>query len=84
MEVARGTTWWSIYCADNCGFGFRWSFDFNEEEFNIIRGAEAGGILGANTPHFIGLTTPTFWGDLKMGAGGGLEKNIGGKKIFRV
>ena len=33
------------------------------------RGAEAGGILGVNTPHFFGLTTPTFWRDLKMGAG---------------
>ena len=35
----------------------------------ISRGAEAGGILGVNTPHFFGLTTPTFWRDLKMGAG---------------
>ena len=34
-----------------------------------VRGAEAGGILGVNTPHFFGLTTPTFWRDLKMGAG---------------
>ena len=33
------------------------------------RGAEAGGILGVNTPHFFGLITPTFWTDLKMGAG---------------
>ena len=35
----------------------------------IVRGAEAGGILGVNAPHFFGLTTPTFWRDLKMGAG---------------
>ena len=55
------------------------------------RGAEAGGILGVNTPHFFGLSTPTFWRDLKMGAGegaqqklGGLEKNLGGKKILGV
>ena len=33
------------------------------------RGAEAGGILGVNTPHFFGLTTPTFVRDLKMGDG---------------
>ena len=36
---------------------------------SVHRGAEAGGILGVNTPHFFGLTTPTFWRDLKMGAG---------------
>ena len=34
-----------------------------------VRGAEAGGILGVNTPHFFGLSNPTFWKDLKMGAG---------------
>ena len=32
---------------------------------HIHRGAEAGGILGVNTPHFFGLTTPTFWRDIK-------------------
>ena len=31
-----------------------------------IRGAEAGGILGVNTPHFFGLTPPTFWRFQKM------------------
>ena len=53
-------------------------------------GAEAGGILGVNTPHLFGLTTPTFWRVLKMGVRegtqqkfGGPEKNVGGKKIFR-
>ena len=35
----------------------------------VSRGAEAGGILGVNTPHSFRLTTPTFWRDLKMGAG---------------
>ena len=32
-----------------------------------VRGAEAGGILGVNTPHFFGLTPPTFWRALKTG-----------------
>ena len=55
-----------------------------------FRGAEAGGILGVNTPHFFGLTSPTFWiapktevregGNKKLGAGVG--KGLGGKKIF--
>ena len=34
----------------------------------MSRGAEAGGILGVNTPHFFGLTPPTFWRDLKNGS----------------
>ena len=38
------------------------------------RGAEAGGILGVNTPHFFGLTTPTFWRGLKMGVREGAQQ----------
>ena len=34
----------------------------------VSRGAEAGGILGVNTPLFRAYN-PTFWRDLKMGAG---------------
>ena len=57
----------------------------------IIKGAEAGGILGVNTPHFFGLTPPTFWKDLKMGPRdresaariGGREKFLGGKQFLR-
>ena len=58
---------------------------------SVYRGAEAGGILGVKTPHFFGLTTPTFWRDLETGVRegaqqklGGPDKNLGGKKIFRV
>ena len=58
--------------------------------YYTLRGAEAGGILGASIPHFFGLTPPTFWRDLKMGGREGVqqkllgvEKNLGGKEIFR-
>ena len=39
------------------------------QSLTLHGGAEVGGILGVNTPHFFGLTTPTFWRELKMGAG---------------
>ena len=39
----------------------------HKNTLGMHRGAEAGGILGVNTPHFFGLTPPTFWRDLKMG-----------------
>ena len=51
----------------------------------MTRGADAGGILGVNTPHFFGLTPPTFCRDLKMGVRGGAQQKLGGggKKILR-
>ena len=39
------------------------------QSLTLPRDAEAGSILGVNTPHFFGLTTPTFWRELEMGAG---------------
>ena len=32
---------------------------------HVDRGAEAGGILGVNTPHFFGLTPTSFGGPQK-------------------
>ena len=53
----------------------------------IPRGAEAGGILGVNTPYFFGLTLPpppTFWRDLKMGVREGAQQKVrGGREKFR-
>ena len=51
----------------------------------VHRGAEAGGILGVNTPHFLGCLKNGSWrvGDNKeLGAGREGEKFRGGNKKF--
>ena len=48
----------------------------------FLRGAEAGGILGVNTPHFLEGLKKGSWIEAQQKLGG-LEKNLGGKKIFR-
>ena len=42
------------------------------------RGAEAGGILSVNTPHFFGLAPPLFGGPQKWELGRGNNKELGG------
>ena len=49
---------------------------------NISGGAEAGGILGVNTPHFLEGLKNGSWREAQQKLRE-LEKNLGGKKIFR-
>ena len=56
----------------------------SDQKVRTVRDAEAGGILGVNTPSpLFWAYTPTFWTDLKMGVREGTQQKLGGGKNFR-